>query len=40
MLIFTHVPHESCPSCAIEQLDVYEAQSTAPAGENDCSIQP
>lgn len=24
--IFTHVPHESCPSCAIEQLDVYEAQ--------------
>ena len=24
--IFTHVPHESCPSCAIEQLDIYEAQ--------------
>ena len=24
--IFTHVPHESCPTCAIEQLDIYEAQ--------------
>ena len=24
--VFTHVPHESCPSCAIEQLDIYEAQ--------------
>ena len=24
--IFTHVPHESCPSCAIDQLDLYEAQ--------------
>ena len=24
--IFTHVPHESCPSCAIEQLDIYESQ--------------
>jgi len=23
--IFTHVPHESCPTCAIEQLDIYEA---------------
>ena len=23
--IFTHVPHESCPSCAIEQIDLYEA---------------
>jgi phosphotriesterase-related protein len=23
--IFTHVPHESCPSCAREQLDIYEA---------------
>ena len=23
--IFTHVPHESCPSCAIEQIDRYEA---------------
>jgi len=22
--IFTHVPHESCPSCALEQLDIYE----------------
>ena len=22
--IFTHVPHESCPSCAREQLDIYE----------------
>ena len=24
--IFTHVPHESCPSCALEQLNIYEAQ--------------
>ena len=24
--IFTHVPHESCVSCAIEQLDIYESQ--------------
>ena len=23
--IFTHVPHESCPSCAIDQLDIYES---------------
>ena len=23
--IFTHVPHESCPSCAIEQIDRYES---------------
>ena len=23
--IFTHVPHESCPSCAIEQIDLYES---------------
>ena len=29
--IFTHVPHESCPSCALEQLDVYESQSVDPA---------
>ncbi len=29
--IFTHVPHESCPSCAIEQLDIYEAQGVDPA---------
>ena len=24
--IFTHVPHESCPTCAIDQLDLYEAE--------------
>lgn len=24
--IFTHVPHEGCPSCALEQLDIYESQ--------------
>lgn len=24
--IFTHTPHESCPSCAMEQLDVIEGQ--------------
>ena len=24
--IFTHVPHESCPSCALDQIDVYASQ--------------
>ena len=24
--IFTHVPHESCTTCAIDQLDIYEAE--------------
>ncbi len=24
--IFTHVPHESCPSCAIDQINIYESQ--------------
>ena len=24
--IFTHVPHESCPSCAMDQIDIYESQ--------------
>ena len=24
--IFTHTPHESCPSCAVEQMDVMEGQ--------------
>ncbi len=24
--IFTHVPHESCPTCALDQIDIYEAQ--------------
>ena len=24
--IFTHIPHESCPSCAIDQIDLYESQ--------------
>jgi len=28
--IFTHVPHESCPSCAIDQLDIYESQGVDP----------
>ena len=28
--IFTHVPHESCPSCALEQLDIYEAEGVDP----------
>ena len=23
--IFTHVPHESCPSCAMDQIDIYES---------------
>ncbi len=28
--IFTHVPHEGCPSCALEQLDVFESQGVDP----------
>ena len=24
--IFTHVPHESCPTCAIDQIDIYERE--------------
>ena len=28
--IFTHVPHESCPSCALEQLDVFESVGVDP----------
>jgi phosphotriesterase-related protein len=28
--IFTHVPHEGCPSCALEQLDVFESTGVNP----------
>jgi phosphotriesterase-related protein len=28
--IFTHTPHEGCPSCAIEQLDIYESVGVDP----------
>jgi phosphotriesterase-related protein len=28
--IFTHIPHESCPKCAIEQLDLFESQGVDP----------
>jgi phosphotriesterase-related protein len=28
--IFTHVPHEGCPTCALEQLDVFESQGVKP----------
>jgi phosphotriesterase-related protein len=28
--IFTHVPHEGCPTCALEQLDIFEAQGVDP----------
>ncbi len=28
--IFTHVPHESCPSCALEQLEVFESAGVDP----------
>lgn len=28
--IFTHTPHESCPKCALEQLDLYESQGVDP----------
>jgi phosphotriesterase-related protein len=29
--IFTHTDHEGCPSCALEQLDLFEAQGVKPA---------
>jgi phosphotriesterase-related protein len=29
--IFTHTDHEGCPSCALEQLDLFEKQGVAPA---------
>jgi phosphotriesterase-related protein len=29
--IFTHVDHLGCPSCALEQLDVFEAQGVKPS---------
>ncbi len=28
--IFTHTPHESCPTCALEQLDIFESQGVNP----------
>ena len=28
--IFTHTDHEGCPSCALEQLDLFEAQGVKP----------
>jgi phosphotriesterase-related protein len=28
--VFTHTPHQSCPSCAIEQLDVLESVGVSP----------
>ena len=28
--IFTHTPHESCQKCALEQLDIYEAEKVNP----------
>ena len=28
--IFTHVPHEGCPSCALEQLDTFESVGVKP----------
>jgi phosphotriesterase-related protein len=28
--IFTHTPHQSCPGCAIEQLDVFESTGVDP----------
>lgn len=29
--IFTHVPHQSCPSCALEQLDVLMSHGVSPS---------
>lgn len=28
--IFTHVPHEGCPTCALEQLEIFESQGVSP----------
>ncbi len=28
--IFTHTPHDSCPSCALEQLDIFESEKVNP----------
>jgi phosphotriesterase-related protein len=28
--IFTHVPHEGCPSCALEQLEIFESVGVDP----------
>jgi len=28
--IFTHVPHEGCPTCALEQLDLFESEGVRP----------
>lgn len=28
--VFTHTPHQSCPSCAVEQLDVFESVGVDP----------
>ena len=28
--IFTHTPHDSCPKCALEQLDIFESQGVNP----------
>jgi phosphotriesterase-related protein len=28
--IFTHVPHEGCPTCALEQLEIFESQGVDP----------
>ena len=31
LAIFTHVPNEGCPSCAVEQLDIFESQGVDPS---------
>ena len=28
--IFTHTPHDSCPSCALEQLEIFESEKVNP----------
>jgi phosphotriesterase-related protein len=30
LAIFTHTPHQSCPTCAVEQLDVFESVGVNP----------
>jgi phosphotriesterase-related protein len=30
LAIFSHTPHDSCPKCALEQLDIFESQGVNP----------
>ena len=32
--IFTHTPHEGCPSCGLGQLDIFESQASTRAASS------